>query len=1351
MKKQYLTILFLLCSYFGWSQTTNLSASLEATDLDGNPISNIIIFQEFYYVTTISNSGDNVSNSTFSQQLAPNVLVVSIESLNTVGGAADATNFVYSPTADTVTADLPSLPNASSVEIRILVRAPKASGGISTTATVTPPNGTTDTSPDGNTSIISMDVTYAPLDFSVSYQQVNPTSGTGISAWGDQVTFEFTITNNSAIQYPIDNFSLFQGLISNSFNGSANIQLISLDCISATNGVNCPLNLGTFPGSPTLVVPNEEMYVYNQEIIFPSQSSLTFSVVYRYTEGDCGNVPELIRTQSFAQISLTEPNTASNQSNIEITDLLDSAPCPCTDITISTDQINPAVGTVPNWGDQITFQTTLTNNGPLNTLINFFFQNLGISWQIVSVSCVSATGGVSCGSLNFTSDTLFWEVNNFQIPAGAVIVIETVVVYTEPACPTSSMIDSPYRTTVNMLQHIDCNEDDNNDFDSIILPQAVGTADCVSNDNVTVSKTQVNPMLPLGGSEANPIPWGDITYHITVSNDNLNEIPVSFVDYYGGTTVATGILQSVSCIGTTGTANCIPIPNANIGVALTSQDDVFWEITEAENWILPAQSSVTFEVVVNWNPQCSSLVTPVTNAATASIVGLGGSSTASETSFLTSCVDLIIQTFPSQPTTPVNSNFDWIVDITNSISSSTATDAIFSTTVNPAFTITGTPTCTVTSGNATCIATFTVDTATNEVSGIIPLLDPDATIQIVIPVTAPNFGGSFTNVAEVQPDPANNAESDPSTNVSISSVQVLSPILTKSFMPDEIMEMETSLLTFTIQNVPGNLLQSGISFTDNLPAGIVLAGDPFWAQSNGATADFVGIINDDFVGIANLVIPDGVASCTFAVLVTADTSGLYTNESANFSNLNNIDASGVFATLNVLPIPPNADLEVSVTPNQSEYCEGDEAIFTLSITNNGPDDVENVSVEQYLNPLGFTYISDDSNGTYTSTTGIWELSGIDISSATGNNTFTTEIIVTILDVDGSNDQYETTAEITASNIPDLDSDVNASFGVDDLGDALADDDEVQLQVTVFEIHNDINLNIDPVEICIGDSATLTINNPTANYTYNWYEGSNPTQIIFTGTTYETAALTVDTAYEIEVINNNNCPGIAREMVQVTTVSCVDLGIEKIVDNETPSIGDTVSFTITVTNNGNEDVSNVIIEEQLPDGYDYVSHETNEGSYDENSQLWTIALLAGGNTATLTLTVTVIEGTDFMNVVEIIDQSAVDSNSANNSAAAVTFPDCLEIPNGFSPNNDLLNDVWEIRCIENYTDNELTIFNRWGTIVYETRNYGNTWRGEANKNTVLFNKDGRLPVGTYFYVLKLQGNTIEKRGWVYLKY
>ena len=64
--------------------------------------------------------------------------------------------------------------------------------------------------------------------------------------------------------------------------------------------------------------------------------------------------------------------------------------------------------------------------------------------------------------------------------------------------------------------------------------------------------------------------------------------------------------------------------------------------------------------------------------------------------------------------------------------------------------------------------------------------------------------------------------------------------------------------------------------------------------------------------------------------------------------------------------------------------------------------------------------------------------------------------------------------------------------------------------------------------------------------------------------------------------------------------------------------------------------------------------------------------------------------------------------------------------GFSPNNDRVNDNFFVQGIEQFPDNELVIFDRWGVEVYRVKGYRNDWNGIWN---------GReLPDGTYFYML-----------------
>jgi gliding motility-associated-like protein len=70
---------------------------------------------------------------------------------------------------------------------------------------------------------------------------------------------------------------------------------------------------------------------------------------------------------------------------------------------------------------------------------------------------------------------------------------------------------------------------------------------------------------------------------------------------------------------------------------------------------------------------------------------------------------------------------------------------------------------------------------------------------------------------------------------------------------------------------------------------------------------------------------------------------------------------------------------------------------------------------------------------------------------------------------------------------------------------------------------------------------------------------------------------------------------------------------------------------------------------------------------------------------------------------------------------------LMIPNLFTPNGDGTNDVFEIRGIENFAENDIIIVNRWGNEVFKQTHYRNTWAGQG------------LNEGTYFYVLRVKEN------------
>jgi len=88
---------------------------------------------------------------------------------------------------------------------------------------------------------------------------------------------------------------------------------------------------------------------------------------------------------------------------------------------------------------------------------------------------------------------------------------------------------------------------------------------------------------------------------------------------------------------------------------------------------------------------------------------------------------------------------------------------------------------------------------------------------------------------------------------------------------------------------------------------------------------------------------------------------------------------------------------------------------------------------------------------------------------------------------------------------------------------------------------------------------------------------------------------------------------------------------------------------------------------------------------------------------------------------------------------------LEIYNVITPNGDGMNDTWTIGGIENYTMNNVTIFNRWGDKIRSFQGYNNAdviWDGT--------NKNGEpVPDGTYFYIIKLD-HVGSYKGWIFIR-
>ena len=94
---------------------------------------------------------------------------------------------------------------------------------------------------------------------------------------------------------------------------------------------------------------------------------------------------------------------------------------------------------------------------------------------------------------------------------------------------------------------------------------------------------------------------------------------------------------------------------------------------------------------------------------------------------------------------------------------------------------------------------------------------------------------------------------------------------------------------------------------------------------------------------------------------------------------------------------------------------------------------------------------------------------------------------------------------------------------------------------------------------------------------------------------------------------------------------------------------------------------------------------------------------------------------------------------------------LAIPKGFSPNGDGQGDQWILQGILGYPGSLVTIFNRWGNMVFQVMGYDNqniVWTGESERGVRL--GSNRLPEGTYFYVIDLGEGRKPLSGYVLLK-
>ena len=103
--------------------------------------------------------------------------------------------------------------------------------------------------------------------------------------------------------------------------------------------------------------------------------------------------------------------------------------------------------------------------------------------------------------------------------------------------------------------------------------------------------------------------------------------------------------------------------------------------------------------------------------------------------------------------------------------------------------------------------------------------------------------------------------------------------------------------------------------------------------------------------------------------------------------------------------------------------------------------------------------------------------------------------------------------------------------------------------------------------------------------------------------------------------------------------------------------------------------------------------------------------------------------------------AICNSSGCDTATVYVLVSCdpVLVYNAMSPNDDGINDRFTIKGLEFWPQHRISVFNRWGNLVFSAENYQNDWDGRW--------RGRRLPDGTYFYVLELGGDNGLVKGYL----
>ncbi len=166
-------------------------------------------------------------------------------------------------------------------------------------------------------------------------------------------------------------------------------------------------------------------------------------------------------------------------------------------------------------------------------------------------------------------------------------------------------------------------------------------------------------------------------------------------------------------------------------------------------------------------------------------------------------------------------------------------------------------------------------------------------------------------------------------------------------------------------------------------------------------------------------------------------------------------------------------------------------------------------------------------------------------------------------------------------------------------------------------------------------------------------------------TWNTASMAANGSQGALLLHHHNRSGQRAEVVLLDTGTSADLAVTKAVNPANPTLGQDVTFTITVTNNGPSAAAGVVVSDYLPAGVSWVSDD-GAGAYVPGTGLWTVGALANGASAALHVVGKVGSTDQACNSAIITAGTPLDPNPANNqSTVCVSAPRSADLSLGMT--------------------------------------------------------------------------------------